>query len=125
MQTFLKVQAASLLASGADFTVTFLLVTLGKVWYLPASVTGAVCGGLVSFIISRNWAFATDKKPVTSQFSRFVLVWFGSAAVNTAGLFVTTHLLGIQYLIAKVGVSILVGVSYNYILQKDFIFSRS
>jgi len=125
MQTFLKVQAASLLASGADFTVTFLLVNLGILWYLPASITGAVCGGLVSFAVSKNWAFAADKKPVASQFSRFVLVWLGSTVANATGLFIATHLFGVQYLIAKVGVGILVGVSYNYVLQKDFIFSKS
>ena len=125
MQTFFKVQATSLIASGIDFLTTILCVRLLNCWYLSASVTGAVCGGLVSFIISRNWTFAESRQPVASQFSRFVLVWLGNMGANATGLFVTTHFFGVQYLLAKTAVSIIVGVSYNYFLQKDFIFTIS
>ncbi|SFC25580.1 GtrA family protein [Spirosoma endophyticum] len=125
MRTFFKVQATSLLASGIDFLTTVLCVQLWHYWYLSASVTGAVVGGLVSFIVSKKWTFAESRQPVASQFSRFVLVWLGNAGANATGLFVTTHFLGVQYLVAKTVVGILVGISYNYFLQKDFVFTMS
>jgi putative flippase GtrA len=125
MRTFLKVQATSLMASGIDFLTTFLCVHLWHYWYLTASITGAVVGGLVSFIVSKTWTFAESRQPIASQFSRFVLVWLGNAGANAAGLFITTHFLGVQYLLAKTAVAALVGVSYNYFLQKDFVFTMS
>jgi putative flippase GtrA len=125
MRTFFKIQATSLMASCIDFLTTILCVRLWNVWYLSASVTGAVGGGLVSFIVSKNWTFAESRQPVASQFSRFVLVWLGNMGANATGLFITTHFLGVQYLVAKTAVSILVGVTYNYFLQKDFIFTMS
>lgn len=125
MRTFFKVQATSLLASGIDFLTTVLCVQLWHYWYLSASITGAVVGGLVSFIVSKKWTFAESRQPVASQFSRFVLVWLGNAGANAAGLFVTTHFLGVQYLVAKTVVGVLVGISYNYFLQKDFVFTMS
>ncbi|GAB4007528.1 GtrA family protein [Spirosoma sp. KCTC 42546] len=125
MQTFIKVQATSLMATGVDFLTTILCVRLWHFWYLSGSVSGAIGGGLVSFIISKKWTFANSNQPVASQFSRFVLVWLGNAGANATGLFVATHFLGVQYLVAKTIVGILVGVSYNYFLQKDFVFTMS
>ena len=125
MQTFIKVQATSLMATGVDFLTTILCVRLLHFWYLSGSVSGAIGGGLVSFIMSKKWAFANSTQPVASQFSRFVLVWLGNAGANATGLFVATHFLGVQYLVAKTVVGILVGVSYNYFLQKDFVFTMS
>ncbi len=125
MRTFFKVQATSLMASGIDFLTTILCVRLWHYWYLSASITGAVCGGLVSFIVSKKWTFAESNQPITSQFGRFVLVWLGNAGANATGLFVTTHFLGVQFLLAKTAVSILVGITYNYFLQKDFVFTMS
>ena len=125
MRIFIKVQVTSLLASGIDFLTTILCVRLWHYWYLSASITGAVVGGFVSFIVSKKWTFTESRQPVASQFSRFVLVWLGNAAANATGLFVATHFLGVQYLVAKTAVGILVGVSYTYFLQKDFIFTMS
>lgn len=125
MQTFIKVQATSLIATGVDFLTTILCVRLWHFWYLSGSVSGAIGGGLVSFIISKKWTFASSSQPVASQFSRFVLVWLGNAGANATGLFIATHFLGVQYLVAKTVIGILVGVTYNYFLQKDFVFTMS
>ncbi|RYF55269.1 MAG: GtrA family protein [Cytophagaceae bacterium] len=125
MQTFFKAQLTSLLASGVDFLTTIACVSLGHFWYLSASVTGAFGGGVVSFGLSKSWVFAQSNQPVGTQLGRFVLVWLGNAGLNAAGLFVATQFLGIQYLVAKTAIAILVGVSYNYIFQKDFVFSLS
>lgn len=125
MRTFLKVQATSLLASGVDFLTTITCVSLLHFWYLSASVIGSIIGGLVSFGMSRLWVFTQTHQPVGLQLGRFVLVWLGNVGLNAAGLFVATQFMGVHYLIAKTAVSILVGVSYNYVFQKDFVFSLS
>ena len=125
MRTFIKAQATSLLASSVDFLVTIIGVSLWHSWYLSASLMGAVCGGVANFFVARTWAFTASSQPIGLQFRRFVLIWLGNAGLNTSGLFVATQVLGVHYLAAKLTVSILVGVSYNYFFQKDFVFSLS
>ena len=125
MHTFLKAQSTSLIASAVDFLFTILCVSLWHSAYVSASVAGAVCGGLVSFILARYWAFAAASQPIGLQFGRFLLVWLGNTALNTSGLFLTTQLLHLHYLLAKVAVAILVAVGYNYFFQKDFVFRLS
>ncbi|MCX6215857.1 GtrA family protein [Spirosoma sp.] len=125
MRTFFKVQATSMVASGFDFLTTVGCVNWLNCWYLTASVIGAVGGGLVNFGMSKSWTFTQSNQPVGQQFGRFVLVWLGNTGLNAAGLFMVTHFLDVRYLVAKTMVAILIGVSYNYFFQKDFVFSLS
>ncbi|GAB3900379.1 GtrA family protein [Spirosoma agri] len=125
MQTFFKVQVTSLLASAVDFLTTIVGVHLLNSWFMAASLIGSVCGGLVNFVVAKTWTFPLNNQPLGPQFGRFFLVWLGNAGINAAGLFAATHVLGVQYLLAKTTVSILVGISYNYFFQKDFVFSVS
>ena len=86
---------------------------------------GAIGGGIVSFGISKAWVFSQNNQPVGPLFWRFGLVWLGNVGINATGLFVATQFLDVQYLVAKTAVSILVGISYNYVFQKDFVFNLS
>jgi putative flippase GtrA len=143
MRSFLKAQASSLIASLADFSVTFLLIHVCRVWYLSASVLGTVTGGMVNFLINRNWVFNAKSeetsgisghtaylypeknKPLGIQAFRYLLVWLGNVALNAAGVFLLTHYGNITPVLSKVIVSLVVGFSYNYLLQKRFVFSRA
>lgn len=125
MRLFVKVQATSLAASAVDFLTTVVFVQLWQYWFLAASVLGAVCGGVINFSVSKKWVFAGNKQPVGAQIGRFVLVWLGNVGLNATGLFVATQLMGVQYLVAKTTVAVLVGISYNYVFQKDFVFGLS
>ena len=57
MITFLKANAASLIASLSDFLMTMLLVQVCKVNVVMAAATGTVTGGIVNFLIGRHWVF--------------------------------------------------------------------
>jgi hypothetical protein len=61
MYTFLKSQTASLVATAADFSLTFLCVELIGLWYGTASVLGTVFGAMVHFSISRKWVFLAGR----------------------------------------------------------------
>ena len=145
MHPFLKAQASSFTASVADFSTTFLLlnfIEFFKVYYVTASVIGVVVGGITNFLVNRNWVFdakdetslAVDKHQVFSttevkenisvQASRYLLVWVGNLALNAAGLYLLTHYGGVSPMISKIFVALLVGFTYNYLLQKLFVFSK-
>jgi len=123
MFTYLKAQASSLVASATDFGVTIVAANLFGWWYLAASITGTVTGGAVNFYVNRKWVFESESTAIKWQILKYILVWTGNLIIVTAGVFVLTHFFNLNYVLAKVLSSVLTGVSYNYIMQKQFIFS--
>lgn len=122
MITFLKAQAASLGATLVDYVMTFLLFEAAGVDFWVASATGNISGGVVNFLIGRNWVFdATDGKRRKQAF-RYLLVWNGNLLLNAGGVYVATELVHVNEVATKVIVSLLVGFTYNYFLQKKYVF---
>ncbi len=122
MATFIKAQAASLTATLVDFGVTVLLKEVFHCWYLLASVLGTISGGIVNFSMNRSWVFQARDQKIHSQVIKYVLVWIGNLVLVSSGVFVFTHYLGLSYLVSKIIVSLTVGIGYNYVLQKKFVF---
>ncbi len=128
MLTFSKAQLVSLVASGVDFMVTWLLVqslgvhaAIGNA-KVACSATGSICGGFTHFTISRTWVFSAQERKWTAQLPRYILVWIGNLILNVSGFYLLTHYTTINYLLAKIIVSIGVAVFYNYVLQKRYVF---
>lgn len=124
MVTFLKANVSSIIASLVDYLTTICLVGYFKVDVVMASATGTVCGGIVNFIIGRNWVFVSKEDKVYKQAARYGMVWVGNFILNTGGMFVMTKLLKVHYVISKAFVSLIVGFCYNYVLQKRFVFKK-
>jgi putative flippase GtrA len=123
MVTFIKAQAASILGSIADYAVTIFLVELLHCWYLVANLAGNIIGGSAQFLLCRNWVFRVSGNKMRSQALKFILVFVGNLILSAAGVYSLTHYLRVNYIISKTMTSILLGVSYNYIMQKQFVFA--
>ena len=122
MATFIKAQAASLAATIADFSITIILVEWFRCWYLAASVAGTVCGGIINFMLGRKWVFEAGEKGIPKQAVKYLLVWTGNMVLVSGGVYLFTHYGGLNYVLSKVIVSVIVGFTYNYLMQKNFVF---
>lgn len=122
MITFLKANVASLTASALDYVVTILLVTIFKLDPVIASVTGTFCGGILNFIIGRNWVFKSKEAKMHHQAFKYGIVWVGNLILNAGGMWWLVKIVQLNYVISKVIVSVLVGFFYNYLLQKKYVF---
>lgn len=122
MATFFKAQAASLTATAVDFAVTIVLKEWLGCWYLIASITGTVSGGIINFMMNRHWVFKAGDGQIHFQAVKYILVWIGNLVLVSGGVFLLTQYGKISYLVSKVLVSVAVGVFYNYVLQKRFVF---
>jgi putative flippase GtrA len=125
MLTFIKVQAASILGSLADYLATIILVEIFNCWYLLSNFAGNIFGGSVQFILCRTWAFKIKGKVRQDQVLKFFLVFSGNLVLSAAGIFLFTHFLRMNYVISKTITSILLGLTYNYFMQKKFVFGQS
>ena len=120
--TFTKAQIASILATGVDFLVTFLLVQGAGTGIVPAGAAGTVCGGITHFLVSRGWVFQAREGKWQVQLTRYVMVWLGNLLLNVSVLFLLTHYTRMNYLLAKVIIAVGMAVFYNYVLQKRYVF---
>jgi putative flippase GtrA len=122
MITFSKAQLASLLATGVDFLVTWLLVKLAGAPILAGGATGTICGGVTHFLVSRGWVFNARADKWAAQLNRYMLVWIGNLLLNVCLLWLVTRYTGVKDMYAKVITAVTVAVCYNYTLQKRFVF---
>ncbi len=133
--TFFRAQLTSNISGATDFIASWLLFRLGM-HYGYATLLGVVCGGVVNFVLNYNWTFKAMGVKKWHVILKFAVVWLGSLLLNWQG---TIHLTewakaNPQYftflesvsddifLIVKFLVSILVGFTWNYLLNKYFVF---
>ena len=122
MATFVKAQVASLSASIIDFLTTLVCTQVFHVWYVLGSVIGTTAGGIVNFMMGRNWVFGAKERNINLQIFKYIIVWVGNLLLTTAGVYLVTHYLHVNYILSKIIVSCTVGTDYNFLMQKKFVF---
>ncbi len=122
INAFLRYNVVAIIATATDFSIFILLSNFTQIWYVTATFASAVCGGIVSFILNRNWAFMSKDGKLSNQALKYILIWNGSIVLNTAGLYLIVETSHIDEVIAKVLVAIVVGVGFNFLMYKYFIF---
>ena len=120
--TYLKSQFTALIATAGDFSITIILKEIIGFWYVHAVALGAAAGAIIAFLLNRNWVFKSTQNSIRTQAFKYGLVAGGSWVLNTGGVYLLTESLGISYLYSKIIVSIFIGLSYNYIMAKRFVF---
>ena len=106
---FLRAQLSAQMATIADFLVTILLVRLFDVYYVYATLAGAIYGGIINCIINYKWTFKSKGKK-THVAVKFIIVWVCSIWLNTWGI------------IPKVVVAVIVALFWNYNMQRFFVY---
>jgi putative flippase GtrA len=122
MFTFAKAQVASFVASLVDYMITILCVELFGFWYFFGTGIGTLSGGLVNFSVSRRWVFKSSEKEKNVQLMLYFVVWLGYLLLCTSGVFLLTHYTGLNYLVSKVFVTLVLAIGYNYPFQRKVIF---
>ncbi len=121
-------QLGALAATAVDFTVMIVCVRAG-LRPTPATALGAACGAMTNFTLGRQWIFAAArgvvgaKGPLHRQAMRYVAVSLASLGWNTVGEFVVHEVAHVQYVVARVIVSGVVGVCWNYPLHRLWVFA--
>ncbi len=123
LNRFIKAQVASFLSTIVDFGITIFLTEACGIWYLLSTSTGSVAGGITNFLIGRKWVFKVAQLPPGSQVIRYMLVWGVSILLNISGVYLLTHIGRLNYLLSKTLTAVIIGIFFNYLLQKQFVFN--
>lgn len=133
---FIRAQFSSQIASLTDFLVTIILAKVFGIYYVYATFTGSVCGGIVNCIVNYKWTFHSKECKKRYILSKYLLVWIGSILLNTWGTYFMTetvtqniwvretlkHYIDDLFVFSKIVVSLLVGFLWNYNLQRIFVY---
>lgn len=119
--TFGRSQLTALLATVVDYGSLLAMVEWGGVYYVVAVGIAAFLGALTNFFANRHWAFHSQGK-LGGEMSRYVLVSAGSLGWNVFLVWVVTEFIGLPYYWSKLAVAIVVGIVWNYPLQRFWVF---
>ncbi len=119
---FLSAQVAAFIGTAVDFGVMIFLTELIGVWYVISNAIGAICGAITNFFLGRNWVFLSKERKISHQAFRYFLVATGSMILNTLGVYLLTEFTSLNYIFSKVIVAILIAFTFNFLLQKYFVF---
>ncbi|MEN9722392.1 MAG: hypothetical protein RJB38_378, partial [Pseudomonadota bacterium] len=122
-KSFRRSQFSALVATALDFGTLWSLVEVAKLWYLAAVVFGALVGAVTNFLLNRHWSFEVEDAHWNSQARKYALVSLGSLALNAAGVFLLTDVVGLKYLGSKVVTSLVVALFFNFPLHRKFVFA--
>ena len=107
-------------------------------YYVYATFTGSVCGGIVNCIINYKWTFKSKECKKRHVIVKYLLVWIGSILLNTWGIYFMTetisrnpwvqetlkHYIDDLFVFSKIVVSLLVGFLWNYNMQRIFVYKN-
>ena len=123
--SFFRYNASAMTASAVDFGIAIICKELLGVYYVLATFLGAISGGIVAFILGRNWTYLSKDERPEIQGLKYFLVWGGSIFLNTYGVYFFTEFIGVNekfFAFTRVLTACLVGAFYNFPLQRYFVF---
>lgn len=119
---FIRYGIASLLALTVDVLLLALLTDAFDVPYLISGAIAFIAGVLTIYILSVGWVF--DHRAIESRLTEFALfaaIGVIGLIINEAVLYLFTGVLGLHYLLSKIGSVILV-FSWNFSIRKRYLF---
>ena len=122
VKSFYRSQMSSFAATTADFGVYLLLFKVFHMYYGLASGIGAVAGAVISFFLGRHWAFKKKDGNLSVQALKYILTSGISVVLNTVGMIWMTEQFTISPDISKIVVAILIGVFFNFLMFRYFVY---
>lgn len=120
--TFGKAEISAIVASVIDFSLAFILVQAVGTWYALASFFGALAGGVINCYVNYRWVFDKQEQRKPYLILKYFVVWSISILLNTLGTWFFTELSGVNFIIIKDIVAVIVAILWNYQMQRIFVF---
>jgi putative flippase GtrA len=114
-------QLSSLVATAVDYAIMIVCVSIFGLSPVAGTVLGALCGAVTSFSLGRRWVFDARKGDLRGQALRYAMVSTVSLCCNAGGEWVLVRI-GLQYVIARVVASTVVGIGWNFPMHRHFVF---
>jgi putative flippase GtrA len=115
-------QLGALAATTVDFAAMIALVECLGLSPVTSTAISASLGGITSFVLGRVWIFRRHSGHWAAQATRYAVVSGASAGLNALGEHLLHDLAGLQYVWARLLVSVAVSLLWNFPMQRGFVF---
>lgn len=122
---FLKAQASAFIGGISDYLIMVLCTEVFGIHYTISIAIGGIIGAVVNFSINRKWTYRAEDGKLNSQLIKFILVVFGSIFLKSAGTYLLTTWLNVDYKITRIIVDLIVSLGFNYTLQTYWVFLKN
>lgn len=132
---YLRSVVTSQISAWTDFIVSFIFYTLVGLASGISTCIGATAGGVVNCLINYKFTFRMKESSYLAIGVKFFLVWVGSLLLNSFGTAFLTNVLtdwtwldtlhmgeDVRFVIARITVSLIVSILWNFLLQRYFVF---
>jgi putative flippase GtrA len=109
-------------ATAVDFASMIFLVACVGLSPVVGTFVGASIGGVTNFLLGRAWIFRRHSGHWAAQATRYATVSLASAGLNALGEHVVHDVARLQYIVARVLVSLAVGLLWNFPMHRWFVF---
>ncbi len=123
MRTLFRSQMAAFIASVFDLLMMIALVEGPGLSPVIANIGGNLSGGAVNFMVNRQWTFMATDRRIAAQAMKYLVVWAGYIGLSYMAIIIGTEWLGIHYLVVKIVSAVTLGIVYNFMLHKHFVYS--
>lgn len=131
----IKASVSSQISAWTDFLMSLISFAWIGLDAKYAAAVGAIAGGVVNCCINYKWTFKAEDCSYRSVAVKYLMVWLGSFFFNVYGTEWLTDLLvasawldelgmseDVRFTIARLGVSLVVSLFWNLLLQRYFVF---
>ncbi|HEY3816624.1 MAG TPA: GtrA family protein [Polyangiaceae bacterium] len=111
-----------MIATVVDYGAMIALVEVAHLSPVVATAISAPLGAVTNFSLGRVWIFRAQAGHWAAQGLRYAVVSAASAGWNTLGEHLVHDIAGMQYVLARVFVSVAVSLLWNFPMQRRFVF---
>ena len=126
---FLKAQMSAFAGSVFDYAIMIFLTECFHIHYTYSIVVGGFFGAIINFSLNKTWTFRSKDRPyksdLTWQLIKFSIVVLNSVFMKSAGTYLVTTFVGIDYKISRIIVDLFVSLVFNFSLQKYWVFRKT
>lgn len=137
--TLLRSGASSQICGWIDMLVSFVVFAYLDCTPWLSTAIGAFVGGILNCVINYRFTFHARKVAWRAALTKFLFVWAGSLLLNSFGTQIIYYLMrewtwlktamGLGddaiFLVARLSVSLVVSLVWNFLLQKNFVFRET
>ena len=139
LYTLLRSGASAQLCGWIDMLSAFVLFAFCNLTPWLSTALGALIGGVCNYTINYRFTFHAVEVEWRAAFTKFLLVWLGSMLLNSFGTQWCYYLIGrwkwllesigmtddLIFLVARLTVSLVVSLAWNFLLQRSFVFKAT
>lgn len=121
---FGKAQFSAFIGALFDYSLMISLTEYASVFYSYSIIISGAFGAVINYSLNRYWTFKTHDVSQLKQLRKFICVVAASVILKSAGTYLLTELLKLDYKISRFCIDCVVSFGINFPLQKYWVFRK-